>query len=782
MILPNRRFLAFWAMAVVLFAMVTSGGCGSSSSNNFINNPTNPDDPGSDTPITEANARLSGLWRIDTSAQSNFISADLGGTEVSMSIVDYVLRFQSVDIEDDSGELYFDAIAILSTDRVLLPLAVEGMKGDTEHLSESSWSLEGGNTDFFMIISGTESNPSLSILGTMSPFKGIDTLSGLTFKKITAAANMTNADMDSLINGTWQTPIDRPSINGGFIFASGDRPVMSGDMPSADNPISERPAGMPLINGMREIDRIFANYVFEETDTASKSTIITTQKVCATLNASGDLVGGVQPILVKDSKTAMITPLYDKAYKLTFSSLDKAILLLGDDYTTAYMLTSTLEYDEDGGYVDSHMVMTLDKKPDASESTFNIAEQIGSIWSSSGLAVGEIRDSAASEMGTMVEFDFLGLIFPKNAANIAEKSFTANVYAVYHDTRPDASADTQIISLDIPLTYVERIGYDTWYVDDGDDTTEGDNRIIITALNQYVLVTAFLKVNGKEISITAFLSREGDADDIFFSGAWLCLSNDADVHIRNSGYESDAVLLNFGAKFSSVDIDSGTAYVSAVAVLSADLMLIPMVFDNEKASVDAGSTDGEYVVTTRHGTFTVADDPDSNANKMTIQGNISYADSGLTASIEAALTRVTLGIPGQPGVESRQYDFAQVMNGSTWQTTPFASMSGGFAVAAGASSTMMYPAVNSKTFANIVFDGDSTGGTISGFGVVGLKTFDAASRSFVDNGNLIPVTMIKQKVNVSNVFANFYRFEIASGDQGLKGVFVLESETSARMI
>ena len=773
--LLNRKRLAFWAAAVVLFAMVTSGGCGGSTSNNFVSNNDNP-------AMSGADSQLAGVWRFNTSKGYNDVSADVDGTRVNLSVLDFVLRFQSVDVEDTNGELYVDVIAILSSDRVIIPLAVESIRADTAFIQHSDeynsdiWSVQGRGIDMSMELSA-ESDPDLTLLGGIQLFNGIETKGLLDFKKVTASANMTNAEMNSLINGTWQTPIGKARVDGGFTFTSGDIPMPSGDMP-----MPERHADMPLIEGMHEIDSAFANYVFEETDTASGKTIITTQVVLVTTDTSGDLVGSAKPFMMHDYEDAKITPMYDKVYKIELSSLDKAVLVLGSDYTNAYLITSTVQHDENGGFIDTHAFLTLEKKPDAEESTFNIAEQIGSVWTSTGLAAGEIRDS--SGLGQAVKFDFLGLMFPAEDANLVNRSFKVRVLAEYHDAKPEnVSAFSGLISLDIPITYIERIGYNSWYADTGNGITEGDNRIIITALNNYVLVTAFLQLNGKEVSIVAFMSREGDMEDIFFSGAWQCFSKDAAVHFTETSYfDSDVTLLNFGAKFSSVDIDAGTGYLSAVAVLSSDLMLIPMVFDNEKASVDIGSSAHEYIVTTQHGTFIVTASPKDNAGNMNLQGNLLFPDTGLTVSLDATLTRVTLGLPVQQSLESEQLDFAQIMNGSTWQTTPFASQSGGFAIAVNSIGARMYPAIGSKTFANIVFDGNTTGGTISGFGMIGLKEFDVAARGFADKGTLIPITMIKQKVDVSNVLGNFYRFELASGDQGINGVFILESETDARMI
>ena len=760
----------------MLFAVVAAGGCGSSPSNNFFNG--NSDVTGSD-------EVLAGVWRLDTSAADNFVSMDVNGTQDSLAVVDFVLNFRSVDVEGSTGTVCYDTIAIFSSDRVIVPGNLEGIQAETQMLTSGTWSvtgnnLIGNNINYTMTLAGTESNPSLHIRANTrlaNTDNVTNVMISLNFKKSTTHSDMTSEEMNTLINGAWQTPVSKPRIDGGFVFVSGD----STAVPEGDAS-QERPDA-PRVNGMREYDYVFANYVFEETDIAEKTTIITRQIVLATMNASGDFVGGVQPMMQHDYKDAKITPLFNGAYRIDITSLDRALLLVNEDHTNARMITTSVQLDDNGGFAMVNAVQTLEKMLDKDESTFNITEQAGTIWSSTGLAVGEIRDPSVPGQAMNVEFDFLGLIFPKDAADLVNGTFTAKIFAQYHDTKLESAASgSGLISRDITFTCVERIGYNTWYVDDGNDIIEGDNRVIITALEQYVLVTAWLDINGKEISIVAFLSKEGDAEDVFFNGAWQCFSKDATVHFSNSYFDGDITLLNFGAKFSSVDIDARTAKLSAVAVLSSDLMLMPMVFDNETASVDPGTNAGEYIVTTQHGAFTVTGSPDDDLDHVRLNGNITYADMGFTINIDATLNRVLIGIPGQETIESRQLDFGQVMNGSTWQTIPFASQSGGFAMTYNSSGAMLAPGIGSKTFANIVFEGESTGGTISGYGAMALKTVDTASMNFVDNGTVIPVTLIKQKLDVSNIFANYYRFEIASGDQDVKGVFIIESETDARMI
>ena len=162
MISHNHRFLAFWAAAVVLFAMVTVGGCGGSTSNNFFNDEESEE--------LAADSVLSGVWRLDTSATDNFVSIDVDGTQDSLSVLDFVIAFKSVDIENSTGEMYYSTIVILSSDRLIFPTNLEDVQAATEMILPSVWSVTGGGVNYTMTLAGTESAPSLHILANMKPY------------------------------------------------------------------------------------------------------------------------------------------------------------------------------------------------------------------------------------------------------------------------------------------------------------------------------------------------------------------------------------------------------------------------------------------------------------------------------------------------------------------------------------------------------------------------------------------------------------------------------------
>ena len=757
----SRKFLAFCGAAALLFIAVISGGCGGSSSSLF---------PVDD--VIDADTTLAGVWRIDTSATNNFASADIDGTEVKLSIKDFILRFQSVDVEGSNGQLYLDVIAILSSDRVIIPVAFDESQASTEYLSSNMWSMNIYGDSYLFELDGTESNPSLTLIGGVNIFSSYKALVGVTFKKIGPASSKSYAEMDNLLNGTWQTPSNlNGMINGGFSFMSADMPMPSNDSNMPEPP--ERPGDMPLINGMREIDIAFTNMIFEETDTANNYSILTTQMAYGTLTASNDFTGPVNPIMNLDYKDAKITALYDNIYKIEISSRDKSVLLVNSDNKHAYLVNAAMTITENGGYNETRTALALEKKPDASESTFNIIDQIGSVWHTQNLAVGEIHDPSAGRP-INIKFEELGLMFPAESADIANRSLTIIILGRYYENTP-ISQDRVYhdVSFDINATYVERIGYNTWYIDNGDETTEGSSRAIITVLDNYALMTAHVTVNNKEVDIIAFLSDLGDIEDVFFSGAWTCASSDAKVNIVNPGFSGEVTLLTFGAYFSSVDIDSGTANFSAFTVLSSDSFLIPVVFDNEKVTVKEGATSYDFVVNSTHGSFTV-NGVNNDPNKIKIDGKFNFQDMALTVSVDAVASRIP--------PTSQTLDFNTIMNHSTWQSTPFDAKSGGFAVIGNSSGAMIYPGINSKTFANIVFDGNNTGGEISGFGTMGLASFDVGTRTFVDYGSMLPVALMKEPIKVDNIFGNYYKFAFESGDSELKGVFILESESAARMI
>ncbi|MBQ7578556.1 MAG: hypothetical protein IJT21_09870 [Synergistaceae bacterium] len=755
----NRKLLAFCSVAALLFIAVMSGGCGGSPST-----PSSSPDP-----IIDVDSTLSGVWRIDTSA-NNYVSADINGSEVNLAIKDFVLRFQSVDIESSSGELYFDTVAIFSSDRVLIPIAFDEVKAATKNLADNVFSMEAYGNNYMFEISGTESDPVLTLLANVNLFGDHRAFVAIDFKKFSTASSKTNEQMNAIINGTWQTPIPlNGMVNGGFVFVSDDmpEPEFEDDLPEPP----ERPSDMPLIEGMREIDTAFANVTFENTNTAANSTVITTQIAVGTLTTSGDFTGPVNPVMNVDYSGAKITALYDNMYKIEISSDNKSYFLVDSDGTHAYFINWIIIPTSDTTFTETRTVLALEKKPDMSQSSFDLTQQIGTVWHSLNLAVGEIRDSTSTRPAE-IRFNELSLLFPSESADVANKTFGTVILGEYYELEPAGTAsEAKLLSLDITVKNIERIGYNSWYADDG-----GDSSFIITVLNNnYALITANLIRNGKEISIIALMSQLGDIENIFFAGAWTCWSSDADISITQGTATYNTTLLNFGVNITSVDFDSGSASLSAVVVLSSDLFLIPVVFDNIAVSVDEGAESGEFTLTSPRVSLTVTAYP-GDPNKLDINGAFTQSDVGITVSIDAAASRV---IPGQT---SQELDFDSIMNQSTWQSIPFDNRSGGFAIIGISSYKMMYPGVNNKTFANIVFDGDKTSGTISGFGTMGLTSLDFGTGNFVDNGLTLPVTIIKESVDVSQVFGNFYRFEFISGDADIKGVFILESESTAYMI
>ena len=145
---------------------------------------------------------ISGVWRLDTSAADNFVSFDAEGKQSALSVLDFALYFQSVDIEDSTGEMIYSTIAVLSSDRVIVPANLDRVQTTTEMLLPGVWSVTGGNVNYTMTLAGTESDPSLHVLANMNTSANSNVVVSLNFKKSVTRSDMTSEEMNTLINGT----------------------------------------------------------------------------------------------------------------------------------------------------------------------------------------------------------------------------------------------------------------------------------------------------------------------------------------------------------------------------------------------------------------------------------------------------------------------------------------------------------------------------------------------------------------------------------------------------
>ena len=177
--------------------MVTSGGCGGSPSSYFLSGITSDD-----VDISGANSVISGVWRLDTSAADNFVSFDAEGKQSALSVLDFVLYFQSVDIEGSTGEMSYSTIAILSSDRVIVPANLNGVQATAEMILSGMWSVTRGGVNYTMTLAGTDSDPSLHILVNVNTSANSNVVVSLNFKKSVTRSDMTSEEMNTLINGT----------------------------------------------------------------------------------------------------------------------------------------------------------------------------------------------------------------------------------------------------------------------------------------------------------------------------------------------------------------------------------------------------------------------------------------------------------------------------------------------------------------------------------------------------------------------------------------------------
>ena len=748
----NRKLLAFCSVAALLFIAVISGGCGGSSST-----------PGSTS--VDLNTVLAGGWRMDTSAK-NFVSADIYNTPVELIFREFAAKFSSVDVGTIGGTAYFEAVAVISGERVVLPFILDPVSVDVAEsvLNNNTWYISNTPLDFAytLELDNSTSTPKIRLSGFVDLVGDGNYWSYLdvTLSKVTDTTP-TNEKMNALIDGTWQTPVTEGTFTGGgFVFVSGDT------------------AEALLMDGMTPIDAVFTNLRFDYTDFASETSEVTNTSLFAFLsndNEWADTNETEDPVmLIFNDEYVEITRLFGNIYKIVYDDYDsedynsdftdsKAVLMIDDNEKRAYLISSYINYGEDSSYTEIRTVHALEKKPE--DSIYTVASQDGTIWdtTSTASATVKILDTSTGEETAPIDIDKIEIIFANYDAD--STSLDLKVMVNYYTSE---STELKTMSIDLAIDEVMELGYNTWY----GMASYGDFTMTFISGDLAIIAVNFeLPNTNYYVSCAAFIKLVGNMENGFFSGAWTSTSSDAKVFITSPGWADEVTLSTFGAYFSSVDIEAGTAKFSAFTVLSSDLFLIPVVFDNESVSVDAGAAEDEYIVTSPHGSFTVTRNT-SDPDKININGSFDF-DLGLTVSIDAAASKIR---------PNEKLDFDSIMKTSTWQTTPLDAKSGGFAIIGSSSSQMIYPGINYKTFASLAFNGDSTDATVSGFGTMGLSSFDLASREWVDNGYMLPVTLTKESINVDNIFGNYYRFSFESGDSDLKGVFILESESTARMI
>ena len=706
---------------------------------------------------------------MDTSA-NNFVSADIGGTPVDLIFREFAAKFSSVDISGIGGIAYFEAVAVISGERVVLPLILDPTSVDvvTSESEDNTWYISNTPLDFAYTLTLDESTstPQITLSGFVDLVGDGNYWSYLTvtLSKV-ADTTPSNEEVNALLGGTWQTPLTEGTFTGGgFVYLRGG---------TADD---------LLISGIQPVDAVFSNFIFDNTDFANNNAELSDMSLLAFLSDDNEWAEEneteASTMVFFNYENADITRLFGNIYKIEYDDPDitdddyvhhnyaKAILMIDDNNKgRAYLLTCYINSDEDS-YEEIRTVQALEKKPE--DSIYTLESQDGTVWisTSTSSATAEFIDASTGEPTDLIDIERFGIRFNK----VEEDSLNVSVMAEYYLN----STTSYDISFDLTIDHeVIELGYNAWYC----AALDGKSDFTMTFISEDLAIIAVDFLNpatNHVVRCVAFIKR---ADiNTFFSGAWTSTSSDAKVYLHDgAGSKGDLTLLNFGAYFSSVDIDAGTAKFSAFTVLSNDLLLIPVVFDNETVSIDAGTTEGEFIVSTDKGSFTVSGNS-SEPDKLNINGKFYFKDTGLTVSIDAVATKFQA---------TDKLDFDSIMKASTWQTTPLDTKSGGFALMVSPAINMsnMYPGINYKTFSALTFDGDSTGATVSGFGTMGLLSFDFAANEFVDSGATVPITIAKESIDVDNIFGNYYRFSFASNDaELLKGVFILEGNDTARMI
>lgn len=783
----KRNFLAFSVMAALLFIAVISGGCGGGSSSSLF--------PIGD--VTNANEILTGGWTIDTSA-NNTISADVNGETVNLAFRNFALKLSSVDVESSTGSAYFESVAIISDDNILLPLTYDLTKLSTNlSLTESNqWFAEGNYSLLTITLNNADSsNPTLNIRGIVKFVGDSYGVVNLTLKKFNGAAK-TESEMNALLNGNWQSKHD--TYNGGFIFTSFD---MGGTQetaaPGADY------TGKLRIPGMSEIDEMYLSANVSNSSISRGKATISQMSLLAFLNDeasrdwSGD--GPLMPLIDVDLDINIshvfgdiyrvdfpIDDIYKEAFPDLETSVDKTFIIM-DGNNTAYVVNVTV-LKADNEFAEIRSVFAIEKKPDTSD--VNVTDYIGTAWDSFFAAGQTINFTTATPAINNLKIRSLNLAFPEASADVTTGRFSALLRAKYEEvTNPPAaptegtSPDVKVLNAIIDFANVKQIAYNTWYATDA----SGESDFAFTLLDSPVggdpraLVFANISsglIGGNNISIAAFVSEAGDINDVFFKGAWTHRQGDkASVQFVASDRPStprNAELINFGAYFSSVDINAGTANFSAVSLLAFDNPLnpgnnvfTPMVYDRVPVNVNSTDTWGIYKVTTENGSnFTVQVlSPDSDGTmRANLSGVIKYESLGFNISIDAEVTK--------SDNEAATLDFDSVMKDSTWQTTLADSAnSGGFVVMPNAQVQYPYIAANpGQTMASLSFKGDSNNATATGFGIMNTSA------------GTIPLTLLNLPLSVQHMFNNFYRFDFTSGDQGIKGVCVLSDDKSSKLI
>ena len=685
-----------------LFSCFTMGGCGSSSSNNFVDSfPTN------------VNSVFSGAWRYT----SGSVTAHLNGTSHAMTIRDFAVYFTDCDVDEEDGSAVFAAVAPLQGEYLNIPLAFDESTITTKRVDLDEWTATTPHGTFTIQLL---SNTTARLTGRVNWQGEVVTADvDVMLAKVTSPSSM--LDIDTVLNGTWQTSMNindngsGTATGGGYVFFS------SGDV-------------IPITSA-------FANMIFENTSINDGETTVTANAIVATFNESGSSKIPALPVIAEDYP-AELTHIFANVYRLKFGENDKGVFMLNDENTAYFIVNTSVEVNP-GVTSETHSIFPLTKK--TGTDTVIITDQVGTTWTASTGSGGVFSNNTVSSL-TMENFT---VSFPE--ADVENKQVTITANGTF---RTEAGVEVSI-NYDGLVLDVERVGYNTYFSE-----TEHGSTFMVTLLDDdtAMISTKVLYNANTTANIIALLTKTDTDINAVWKGAWRYASGD--ISAMQNGTTYPLTVQDFAGYFDEVDIDgtAGTAKFSAVASLSADRFLLPMVFDELPLNTTRTSS-SEWTASTQHGTFTIKL---LSPSKAELSGTINYPVSGYTLTLDLDVTVSRVASATLPPV-----NIDSTLDG-TWQTAGTAG--GGFMLMNNA----LY--FGSYTEASIAIKNTSLSEGKTTATASGCMVTRAATGA---EGPTIPMTFSNREAAISHIFSNFYRLEFSDG---MKGVFVVQGENTAYAI
>ena len=529
-----------------LFSCFVAGGCGSSSNNFADYSPAN------------VNSVLSGAWRYT----SGTVTANLNGTPHTMTVRDFAVYFTSCDLEDEDGSAIFAAVAPLQGEYLNIPLAFDESAITTKRTDLNEWTADTQHGTFTLqLLSDTTAR----LTGNVNWQGEVVTADvDVMLRKITSPSE--TLDINTVLNGTWQTAMNisddasGTATGGGYIFTS------SGDL-------------IPITS-------TFANMIFEDTSINDDTTTLTANLLAATFDDTGH-ASITMPIVLEDYPIE-ITHVFGNVYRLKFGENDKGVFMLNDE-NTAYLIMSGVIQFPNGLAAEDHGLIPLTKK--TGTDTVRITDQVGTTW------------KAAAGSGTLMRqytpipvfMENFTVSFPE--ADVENKEVTISANGTFRTAA----------GVEVPINYdgivldVERVGYNTYFSE-----TEHGSTFMVTLLDEdtAMISTRTLYDADTTANIIALLTRTDTDINAVWKGAWRYVSGDITATQNGSTYPF--TIQDFAAYLDEVDIDgtTGTAKFSAVASMSTDRFIVPLVFDELPLNTARTSAD-EWTAAAEHGTFRI---------------------------------------------------------------------------------------------------------------------------------------------------------------------------------